>query len=83
MKKINGEYDVNILKILMSRDKDGCTLLHCAAEGGSVDIAKALIQVVDEVNKHFEMEDKIDINDVTYDDLSVLHIACQKKIALF
>lgn len=56
MKKINGEYDVNILKILTSRDKNGCTLLHCAAEGGSVDIVKAMIKAVDEVNKHFEMD---------------------------
>lgn len=38
MIKQNIEYDVNLLKILTSRDEDGFTLLHCAAEGGSVDI---------------------------------------------
>lgn len=79
MKKKNEEYDVNLLKILTSRDEKGCTLLHCAAEGGSVDIVKMLIKAANEVNKHFEMEDKIDIDDVTYDGLSVLHIACKNK----
>lgn len=79
MKKENDEYDVNLLKILTSRDKDGFTLLHCAAEGGSVDIVKALIKAVNEANEHLEMEDRANIDDTTYDGLTVLHIACKNK----
>lgn len=79
LKKKNDYYDTNRLKILTSRDKDACTLFHCAAEGGSVDILKALIKAVNEVNKHVEKEDKIDIEDVTFDCLSVLHIACKNN----
>lgn len=79
MKKKDCEYYVNLLKILTSRDKEGHTLLHCAAEGGSKDIVKALIKAMVEVDKHSEIKDKIKIDDTTYDGLSVLHIACKNK----
>lgn len=79
LKKKNDYYDINRIKILTSRDKDACTLFHCAAEGGSVDILNALIKAVNEVNKHVKKEDKIYIEDVTFDCLSVLHIACKNK----
>lgn len=79
MKKKNDEYDVNLLKILTSRDKEGHTLLHCAAEGGSENIVTALIKAMDEANKHSKIKDKIKIDDTTYDGLSVLHIACKNK----
>lgn len=79
MKKKDGEYDVNLLKILTSRDKDGYTLLHCAAEGGSVDIFKALTKAMEEMNKCVEMKDKIKIDDTTYNGRSVLHLACMNK----
>lgn len=79
MEKQNNEYDINRLKILTTRDKEGYTLLHCAAEGGSVDIFKALIEAMHEVNKYFEIKDRININDTTHDGLSVLHLACKNK----
>ncbi|XP_052678992.1 putative ankyrin repeat protein RF_0381 isoform X2 [Crassostrea angulata] len=79
MKKQKNEYDVNLLKILTTRDENGFTLLHYAAEGGSVDIVKALIKAVDEANEHLEMEDRTNIDDTTHDGLTVLHIACKNK----
>lgn len=79
MKRKNNVYDLNLLKILTTRDNDGFSLLHCAAEGGSVDIVKALIKVVREVNKHFEMEERINIDNTTYDGRSVLHLACKNR----
>lgn len=79
MKKKNNVYDLNLLKILTTRDNDGFSLLHCAAEGGSVDIVKALIKVVDDVNKHFEMDERINIDNTTFDGRSVLHLACKNR----
>lgn len=79
MKKKNDEYDVNLLKILTSRDKDGYTLLLCAAEGGSVDIFKALTKAMEEINRFVKMKDKIKIDDTTYNGRSVLHLACMNK----
>lgn len=75
MKKQNNEYGVNLLKILTTCEENGFTLLHCAAVGGSVDIVNALIKAVNEVNKHFEMDERINIDDTTYDGRSVLHLA--------
>lgn len=79
MKKKNNEYDVHLLKILSSRDEDGYTLLHCAAEGGSVDIFKALTKAMEEINMCVKMKDKIKIDDTTYNGRSVLHLACMNK----
>lgn len=79
MKKKNNVYDLYLLKILTTRDNDGFSLLHCAAEGGSVDIVNALMKAVDEVNKHFEIDERINIDDTTYDGRSVLHFACKKR----
>lgn len=61
--------DSNVQKILTSCDKDGYTLLHCAAEGGSVDIFKELIHVTDQKR----------VDDTTYDGRTVLHIACKNN----
>lgn len=79
MKKKNNLYDLNLLKILTTRDNNGFSLLHYAAEGGSVDIVKALIKVVDEVNEHSEMDERINIDNTTYDGRSVLHLACKNR----
>lgn len=59
--------DSNVQNILTSCDKDGYTLLHCAAEGGCVEIFEELIRVTD----------KISVDDTTYDGRTVLHIACK------
>lgn len=72
MKKKNNVYDLNLFNILTTRDNDGFSLLHWAAEGGSVDIMKAMIKVVDEVNKHFEMDERSNIDYTTYDIASCL-----------
>lgn len=61
--------DDYLQKILTSHDKDGYALLHCAAEGGSIDIFKALIDATD----------KIQVDDTTYDGRTVLHIACKNN----
>lgn len=61
--------DDNLHKILTSHDKDGYALLHCAAEGGSIDIFKALIGPTD----------KIQVGDTTHDGRTVLHIACKNN----
>lgn len=59
--------DVNIQRMLTSRCKDGYTLLHYAAEGGSLSIFKALINATDQIK----------VDDTTYDGRTVLHIACK------
>lgn len=59
----------NVQQILTSRDKNGYTLLHCAAVGGSLNIFKAIINAGDEIKVH----------ETTYDGLTVLHIACKNK----
>lgn len=59
--------DSNVQNILTSCDKDGYTLLHCAAEGGSVKIFEELIRVTDQIW----------VDDKTYDGRTVLHIACK------
>lgn len=59
--------DSNVQNILTSCDKDGYTLLHCAAEGGSVKIFEELIRVTDQIR----------VDDKTYDGRTVLHIACK------
>lgn len=42
-KKILDKNDQNLKRILISRDKDGRTLLHSAAEGGCKDIFNAIL----------------------------------------
>lgn len=68
-KKVLESKDINRLKLLTAHDKDGYTLLHCAAAGGSKDIFKALK----------EATRKIKIDDTTYGGHTVLHIACKHK----
>lgn len=75
MKTKDGKFNDNLIKILTSRDKDGYTLLHCAAEGGSIDIIRAIIKSMNQVNETF----KIKIDDTTYDGRTVLHFACKNK----
>lgn len=75
MKTKDGKFIDNLIKILTSRDKYGYTLLHCAAEGGSIDIIRAIIKSMNQVNETF----KIKIDDTTYDDRRVLHLACKNK----
>lgn len=64
-----GEQVENLKNILTSRDKNGYTLLHYTAEGGSVEIFKALINSTNQ----------IEVDDTTYDGRTVLHIACKNK----
>lgn len=62
------EKQVEIRKsILTLHDKDGYNLLHCAAEGGSIDIFNALVNATNQIK----------INDTTNDGRTVLHIACK------
>lgn len=79
MKKKDGEYDVNFLKILILCDKDGYILLYCVVEGGFVDIFKVLIKVMEEINKFVEMKDKIKIDDIIYNGCLVLYFVCMNK----
>lgn len=69
LKKSLSEQVENLKNILTSRDKNGYTLLHCTAEGGSVEIFKALINSTNQ----------IEVDDTTYDGRTVLHIACKNK----
>lgn len=66
-KKILNKNDQNLLRILISRDKDGRTLLHCAAEGGCKDIFNAILNASNQ---------KVD--DTTHCGHTVLHLACKK-----
>lgn len=68
-RRIFDKKDEYLHKILTSHDKDGYALLHCAAEGGSIDIFKALIDATDEIQ----------IDDTTHDGRTVLHIACKNN----
>lgn len=61
--------DANLQQILTSHDKNGYTLLHCAAVGGSLNIFDAFI------NEGGRMK----VHETTYDGLTVLHIACKNK----
>lgn len=70
-KKIVAKKDQNIQRILTSRDKDGRTLLHCAAEGGCKDIFMAIMIALKEI----KVEIKID--DTTHCGHTVLHLACK------
>lgn len=70
MKTKDSKFIDNLIKILTSRDKYGYTLLHCAAEGGSIDIIRAIIKSMNQVNETF----KIKIDDTTYDGRRVLHL---------
>lgn len=79
MKKKDGEYDVNFLKILILCDKNGYILLYCVVEGGFVDIFKVLIKVMEEINKCVEMKDKIKIDDIIYNGWLVLYFVCMNK----
>lgn len=61
--------DANLQQIMTSHDKNGYTLLHCAAVGGSVKIFKAIINAGDHIK----------VDETTYDGLTVLHIACKNN----
>lgn len=70
-KKILQKNDKRLFRILTSRDKDGHTLLHCAAEGGSRDIFNAIINA----SKSLKITDLINVEDTTF----VLHLVCKNK----
>lgn len=65
-KKILDKNDQNLQRILISRDKDGRTLLHSAAEGGCKDIFNAILNASNQ---------KVD--DLTHCGHTVLHLACK------
>lgn len=69
--------DKNINKILTSRDKNGYTLLHCAAEGGSVRIFEALMKAIKEkqVIKAKYLNNYVGVT--THCGKTVLHLACK------
>ncbi|XP_078339594.1 uncharacterized protein LOC111107388 [Crassostrea virginica] len=59
--------DKEMMKIIESRDKNGCTLLHYAAEGGSKDILETLLKHCTERT----------IDDTDYFGHTLLHLACK------
>lgn len=65
-KKIIDRKDQNLLRILTSRDKDGRTLLHSAAEGGCKDIFLAILNASNQR-----------VDDLTHCGHTVLHLACK------
>lgn len=65
-KKILRKKDQNLQRILISRDKYGRTLLHCAAEGGCKDIFNAILDA-----------SKQKVDDPTHCGHTVLHLACK------
>lgn len=69
--------DKNINRILTSRDKNGYTLLHCAAEGGSTKIFEALMTAIKEKQvmkaKYFNKY----VGVTTHCGETVLHLACK------
>lgn len=67
--RIMDKKDQNLLKILEARDKDGRTLLHHAAEGGSKDIFKSLRKVCPQLS----------VADTAAYGYTVLHLACKKE----
>lgn len=67
-KKILRKKDQNLQRILISRDKYGRTLLHCAAEGGCKDIFNAILDASNQ---------KVD--DLTHCGHTVLHLACKNN----
>lgn len=74
-KKILLKNDKRLSRLLTSRDKDGHTLLHCAAEGGSKDIFNAIINA----SKSLKITDLINVEDTTYSGETVLHLVCKNK----
>lgn len=65
-KKILDKNDQNLKRILISRDKDGRTLLHSAAEGGCKDIFNAILIASNQK-----------VTDPTHCGHTVLHLACK------
>ena len=65
--RILDKKDKRLLRILESRDRDGCSLLHHAAGGGSKDILETLLKHCTELN----------VDDVNHFGHTVLHIACK------
>lgn len=68
-KKVLESKNINRIKLLTAHDRDGYTLLHCAAAGGSKDIFKSLKEAAHEIK----------IDDTTYGGHTVLHIACKHE----
>lgn len=78
-RRILKRYDKNLDQVLISRDKDGHNLLHCAAEGGSTNILKALMNAIKEkmVMNIKDIESYIGVT--TYSGETVLHLACKNN----
>lgn len=68
-KKVLESKNINRIKLLTAHDRDGYTLLHCAAAGGSKDIFKSLKEAAHEIK----------IDDTTYGGHTVLHFACKHE----
>ncbi|XP_078339916.1 uncharacterized protein LOC111107523 isoform X2 [Crassostrea virginica] len=67
----------SLMKILVSRDRNGSSLLHYAAKGGSKDILRTLL---DESDKHEdEPELKLEVDDTNNFGHTILHIACKNS----
>lgn len=67
--RILDKKDKNLLKILEARDKDGRTLLHHAAEGGSKEIFKSLRKECPQLS----------VADTAANGYTVLHLACKSR----
>lgn len=74
-KKILLKNDKRLSRLLTSRDKDGHTLLHSAAEGGSKDIFNEIINAL----KSLKITDLINVEGTTYSGETILHIVCKNK----
>ena len=73
LKEIDKNY--SLMKILVSRDRNGSSLLHYAAKGGSKDILRTLLDICDKQKK--ELEIKLEVDDTNHFGHTILHIACK------
>lgn len=74
-KKILLKNGKRLSRLLTSPDKDGHTLLHCAAEGGSKDIFNAIINAL----KSLKITNLINVEGTTYSGETILHLVCKTR----
>ena len=63
----------SLMRILVSRDRNGSSLLHYAAKGGSKRILRTLLNICNE----YKNELKFEVDDTNHFGHTILHIACE------